>query len=73
MKRGMAEELTGDLGVSIGELTVDDDLIHLRCVKLAESLVPLAEEVADEPLGALVQGLEVRRELGVDAPTNIKN
>jgi hypothetical protein len=36
-------------------------------------LIPLAEEIADETLGALVQGLEVGRELGVGVPAEIKN
>ena len=54
MKRDMAEKFTGDLGVSVGELTEDDNLIHLRRVKLAAGLVPLAEEVADVVLGALI-------------------
>jgi hypothetical protein len=33
----------------------------------------LTEEVADESLGALVQGLEVVGELGVGFPAEIKN
>ena len=33
----------------------------------------MAEEVADEPLGALVQGMEVHWEIGVVVPTEIKN
>ena len=47
-------------------------MIHLCRVELAAGLVLLAEEVTDEPLGALVWGLEVRRELGVDVPAEIK-
>ena len=68
-----SEGLTGNLGVGVGELAADDDLICLRRVKLTVGLVALAEEVADERLGALIQGLEVGRELGVGIPTEIKN
>ena len=50
----MAKRHTGDPGVGVGELVVDDDPIRLRRIKLATGLVPLAEEVADEPLGALI-------------------
>ena len=46
-------------------------MIRLRPVKITAGLVKLAEEVADEPLGALIQVLEVGRELGVGIPTEI--
>jgi len=69
----MARRLTGDPGVSGGELAADDDLVGLRHVELASGLVPLAKEVADEPLGALVQGMEVHWEIGIVIPTEIKN
>ena len=73
IERDMAEKLTGDPSVGIGELAADDDPIHLRLVKLAAGIVQLAEEVTDEPLGTFVQGLEVGGELSVDVPTEIKN
>ena len=50
----MARRLTGDPGVGGRELAADDDLVGLRHVDLAAGLVPLVEEVVDEPLGALV-------------------
>ena len=59
----MAGKLTCSLSVSVGELAADDDLIRLSTVKIATGLGELAEEVADEPLGAFVQSLEVSREL----------
>ena len=59
----MAGKLTCGLGVGVGELAADDDLIRLSTVKIATGLGELAEEVADEPLGAFVQSLEVGREL----------
>ena len=65
-------EPTGDFGVGIGELAANDDLIHLCPVELVAGLVPLAEEVMDESLGALIQGLEVGRKLGVGVPAEIR-
>ena len=56
-------KLTCDLGVGVGELAADDDLICLRPVKVTAGLVALAEEVADEALGGLIQILEVGGEL----------
>ena len=53
-ERTMARRLTGDPGVGAGELAAKDDMVGLRRVELAAGLVPLTEEVADEPLGALV-------------------
>jgi hypothetical protein len=47
-------------------------LIRLRPVKITAGLVKLAEELADEPLGALVQVLDVGGKLGVGAPAEIR-
>jgi len=58
-------KLTCNLGVGVGELAADDDLIRLRPVKVTAGLVALAEEVADEALGGLIQILEVGGDLGV--------
>ena len=69
----MARRLTGDPGVGAGELAAKDDMVGLRRVELAAGLVPLVEEVADEPLGTLVQGMEVPRQIGVVVPAKIKN
>jgi len=69
----MARRLTGDPGVGGRELAADDDLVGLRHVDLAAGLVPLVEEVVDEPLGALVQGVEVRWEVGVGVPAEVMN
>ena len=55
----MARRLTGNPSIGIGELAADDDLIGLRRIELAAGLIPLVEEVADEPLGALVEDVEV--------------
>jgi len=50
----MAGNLTGSLGVGIGELAANDDLVRLRPVEIAAGLVELAEEVADVILGTLI-------------------
>ena len=50
-------ELTSDLGVGVGQLAADVDLIRLCSVEIAAGLGKLAEEVTDEPLGALIQVL----------------
>ena len=55
----MVGELTGSLGVGIGELAADHDLIRLHSVKVTADLVELAEEVADVVLGTLVQDPKV--------------
>jgi len=47
-------------------------LICLRPVKITAGLVKLAEEVADEPLGALIQVLEISGELGADISTEMR-
>ena len=73
MGRTSARKLTGDPGVGGGELATDDGLVGLRRIELAADLVPLVEEVADEPLGALVQGMEDHWEIGIVVPTEIKN
>ena len=72
MGRTSARKLTGDPGVGGGELATDDGLVGLRRIELAADLVPLVEEVADKPLGALIWGMEVRREVGV-IPVKVKN
>ena len=69
---GYSKKLTGDPGVGGGELTADNDLVSLSHVELAVGLVPLAEEVLDEPLGTLIQGVEVGGEFGVDVPAEIE-
>ena len=43
-----------------------------RPIELAAGLIPLAKKIADETLGALVQGLEVGGELGVGVSAKIK-
>ena len=68
-EKDMARKLTCGLGVGVGELATDDDLIRLCPVKVTAGLGELAEEVTDVALGTLVQGLEVGGELdgGVSA------
>ena len=65
----MAGRLTCDIGVSVGELAADDDLVCLRLVEVTAGLSKLAEKVADVALGTLIQGLEVGGKLdgGVSA------
>ena len=53
-REDMAGKLTCDLGVGVGELATDNDLICLRPVKIAAGFVELAEEVTDVVLGALI-------------------
>ena len=50
----MARELTCNLGVGIGELAADDDLIRLRPAEVTTGFGELAEEVADVALGTLI-------------------
>ena len=50
----MARNLTGSLGVCVGKLAADNDLICLRSVKIAAGFIELAEKVADVVLGALI-------------------
>ena len=61
--------LTCDLGVGVGEMAADDDLIHLCPVEVTAGFGELAEEVVDVTLGALIRVLEVGGELngGVSA------
>ena len=54
LKKDMARNLTSSLGVGVGELVADDDLIRLCPVKIAAGFVELAGEVADVVLGALI-------------------
>jgi hypothetical protein len=68
----MARKLTGNLGVGVGELAADDDPVGLCRVEPAAGLIPLTEEVADEPLGALIQVLEVGRELNSGVSAEMK-
>ena len=72
-REDMAGKLTCDLGVGVGELATDDDLIRLCPVKVTAGLGELAEEVADEPLGALVQILEVGEELNGGVSTEMRS
>jgi len=62
-KEDMAGRLTCDLGVGVGVLAADDDLVRLRPVEVAAGFGKLAEEVADVAQSTLVQGLEVGGEL----------
>ena len=49
-------------------------MVSLRRFELAAGLIPLAEEVADELLGAITKGVVVLRHvLGLVIPTEIKN
>ena len=68
-KGDMAGKLTCDLGVGVGELAADDDLIRLSPVKVTAGFGELAEEIADVVLSPLIQDMEVGRELhgGVSA------
>ena len=68
-KEDMAGELTCDLGVGVGEMAVDNDLVCLRPIEVTAGFSELAEEVTDVAFGTLVQGLEVDGELngGVSA------
>ena len=54
-------------------MAADDDLVCPCPIELMAGFVPLAEEITDETLGALVQGLEVVGELGVGILAEIKN
>ena len=53
-KEDMAGKLTCDLGVGVGEMAADDDLIRLCPVEVAAGFDELAEEVADVALSTLV-------------------
>jgi len=54
LRKDMARNLTGSLGVCVGKLAADNDLIRLRSVKIAAGFIELAEKVADVVLGALI-------------------
>ena len=54
-----SEGLTGNLGVGVGEMAADDDLIHLCPVEVTAGFGELAEEVVDVTLGALIRVLEI--------------
>ena len=69
----MVRKLTCDLGVGVGEVATDNDLVRLRPIKVTVGFGELTEKVTDVALGTLVQGLEVGGELSVDVPTEIKN
>ena len=43
----MVRKLTCDLGVGIGEVTTDDNLVRLHPIKVTAGFGELAEEVAD--------------------------
>ena len=68
----MAGKLTCDLGVGIGEVTTDDNMVRLRPVEVTAGFGELAEEVADVALGTLVQGLEVGGELNGGVSAEVK-
>ena len=69
----MAEKLTCDLGVGVGELATDNDLVRLRLVEVTAGFGELAEEVADVALGTLIQGLEVDGELNGGVSAEMKS
>ena len=69
----MAGRLTCDLGVGVGELVADDDLVRLRPVEVTAGFVKLAEEVTDVALSTLIQGLEVGGELAGGVSTKIRS
>ena len=69
----MARRLTCDLGVGVGELVADDDLVRLRPVEVTAGFVKLAEEVTDVALSTLIQGLEVGGELTGGVSTKIRS
>ena len=50
----MARNHTSSLGVGVGELAADDDLIRLCPVKVVVGFVELAELVADVVLGTRI-------------------
>jgi hypothetical protein len=50
----MARKLTCDLGVGIGELAADDDLVCLSPVEVVAGFGELAKEVTDVALSTLV-------------------
>ena len=50
----MAGKLTCDLGVGIGEVTTDDNMVRLRPVEVTAGFGELVEEVADVALGTLI-------------------
>ena len=58
-KEDMAGKLTCDLGVGVGDLAADNDLVHLRPIEVTAGFGELADKVADVALSTLVQGLEV--------------
>jgi len=64
-----AGRLTCDLGVGIGKVTTDNNLVRLHPVEVTAGIGELVEGVADVALGTLAQGLEVGGELdgGVSA------
>ena len=53
-KEDMAGELTCDLGVGVGEMAADNDLVRLRPIEVTAGFGELAEEVANVALGTLV-------------------
>ena len=68
-REDMAGKLTCDLGVGVGELATDNDLVRLRPIEVMVGFGELTEKVADVALGTVIQGLEVGGELdgGVSA------
>ena len=68
----MARKLTCDLGVGVGELAADDDLVRLCPIEVTMGFGKLVEEVADQPLSALIQILEVGGELDGGVSTGVR-
>jgi hypothetical protein len=71
-KEDMAGKLTCDLGVGVGELVADDDLVRLHPVEVTAGFGKLAEEVTDVAFGTLVQGLEVGGDLSGGISTEMR-
>ena len=72
-KEDMEGKLTCDLGVGVGELSADNDLVRLCPVEVTAGFGELAEEVADVALGTLIQGLKVGEELDGGVSVEMKS
>ena len=69
----MVGKLTCDLGVVVGEVAVDNDLVRLRPIKVMVGFGELTKKVADVALGSLIQGLEVGRQLDSGVSAEMKS